>query len=393
MNNLRRWMAIPLSLRWAIVVWIALIAGVLLRVALSGSTSQSVVPIYMLAGERWWNAEPLYAPPPGTMDVFRNPPGFAALFAPLSQLPIRSVALVYRVLGVGLLLLGLRRFLAAVHPVPLPPRAAATVWIIAAFLALPAFNNGQVNTFIAVAALHGIASAIRGGWWAASGWLMFATWLKGYPIALAGLAALLAPTRLGWRMPAVLIALLAWPFATRNSEYVVEQSSEFWRVAQVDDRSQAPLERTMRGWTYLVRIATGECVGHGPVQLVAAGAGLALASLVLFAARRIGATPGLYARTLVLGLLWMVLFGPATESNTYSILAPVGWLLVGVRLPRAARLAAALGIALLVAGVLRGAFPQDPEFSMSSLQPIGAFLLLGVAVWELMFGFPREIVD
>ena len=110
-------------------------------------------------------------------------------------------------------------------------------------------------------------------------------------------------------------------------------------------------------------------------------------------AKSTGATPGLYGRTLMLGLLWMVLFGPATESNTYSILAPVGWLLVGVRLPRAARFAAVIGIALLVAGVLRGAFPQDPEFSMSSLQPIGAFLLFGVAVWELMFGPPRAIGD
>ena len=393
MNNLRRWMAIPLSIRWAVVVWIALIAGVLLRVAFSGPTVQSVLPIYMLAGERWWNAESLYAPPPGTMDVFRNPPGFAALFAPLSQLPILSVALAWRALGIGLLFLGLRRFLAAVQPVPLPPRAVATVWITAAFLALPAVNNGQVNTFIAVAALHGIASAIRGGWWAASGWLMFATWLKGYPIALAGLAALLAPLRLGWRMPVVLIGLLAWPFAIRNTEYVREQFSEFWRVAQLDDRSQAPLERTMRGWTYLVRIATGECVGHGMMQLVAAGAGLALAALVLLAARRIGATPGLYARTLMLALLWMVLFGPATESNTYSILAPVGWLLVGVRLPRAARFAAALGIGLLILGVLRGAFPQDPEFSLSSVQPIGALLLLGVAVWELIFGLPRTPGD
>ena len=67
MNNLRRWMAIPLSIRWAIVVWVALIAGVLLRVAFSSAKSQSVVPIYMLAGDRWWHAEPLYAPPPGTM--------------------------------------------------------------------------------------------------------------------------------------------------------------------------------------------------------------------------------------------------------------------------------------------------------------------------------------
>ena len=118
MNSWLRWFAIPLSTRWAICIWFTLLAGVFGRVAVDRTTAQSVVPIYILGGERWWNAVPLYGPPPGTMDVYRNPPGFAALFAPLSQLPPRPVGLAWRIAGIGLFILGLRRFLAAIHPVP-----------------------------------------------------------------------------------------------------------------------------------------------------------------------------------------------------------------------------------------------------------------------------------
>ena len=387
MTNWHRWMALPLPTRWAICVWVALLLGVFGRVAFGRTGAQSVVPIYAMAGERWWNGEPLYDPPPDPLDVYRNPPGFAAVFAPLAQLPPRFVGLLWRFMGIALFMHGLRRFLAAVGP-PLPPRAEATVWIVAAFLVLPAFNNGQVNLPLVAAALQGAAAAMRAEWWRASAWLMLAVWLKGYPIALAALIALLAPARLGWRMPLVLTALLAWPFACQDPRYVLDQHDAFWSATQADERGEAPLERTMKGWTYLVRAGRGEFVPPTVLRAAAAVSGLSLAAVVLLAARRTGATPGLYARVLCLGLLWMVLFGPATESNTYSILAPAGWLLVGPRLPSAAKAIAGLGIGLLLAILLSGAFPSHSDHTLAALQPLGALLLFGVAVWESLGASP-----
>lgn len=384
MTNWRRWMAIPLSTRWAICIWVLLLLGVFSRVAVARPSAQSVVPVYTLAGERWWNGEPLYAPPPIWMDVYRNPPGFAAIFAPLSQLPPKLVGFGWRLLGIGLFALGLRRFLSAVNPTGPSVGANATVWILAAILILPAFNNGQVNLPMTAAMLLGTAAAVRGNWWKASGWLMFAVSLKGYPIALAGLLMLLAPARLSWRMPIVLLAFLAAPYALQNYHYVWHETVEFWHITESDDRSHASMERTVKGWTYLIRVTTGDCVGRETTQVVAAIAGLCLAGVVLRAVRRNGANPELYGRIFCAGLVWMVLFGPATEGNTYSLLAPVGWLVVGSNLGHRNKLIGTVGVGLLLVVMLRGLFPMDPDTSLASLQPLGAVLLLSAVVEDLI---------
>jgi len=370
--------------RFALAIWVLVLAGVFGRVAVARIGAQSVVPIYTMAGERWWNGEPLYAAPPPGMDVYRNPPGFAALFAPLAQLPPRPVALLWRAVGIGLFVLGLRRFLAAVNPVSLSPRAAAAVWIVAALLVLPAFNNGQANLALAATALLGTAAAARGRWWRTSAWLMLAVWLKGYPIALAGLIVTLAPRRLAWRMPPVLAAMLAAPFACQSAEYVWNQTRDFLDATRADERSEAPLERTMKGWTYLARIATGGAVPPELLQWVAVGSGLLLASLVILAIRRNGPRPVLFGFVLGAGLLWMVIFGPATEMNTYSILAPLGWLAVLRGQPRGNRLLAGAGLALVLAALVRGTIPSHPEITMASFPPVGACVLLAATVRAML---------
>lgn len=384
MSNWRRWMAIPLPTRWAVCIWVILLVGVFSRVAVARTSAQSVVPIYTLAGERWWNGESLYAPPPVWMDVYRNPPGFAAIFAPLSQLPPKLVGFGWRLFGIVLFAFGLRRFLSAVNPTPLSVGATATVWILAAILILPAFNNGQVNLPMTAAMLLGTAAAVRENWWKASGWLMLAVWLKGYPIALAGLLMLLTPARLGWRMSVVLLAFLAAPYGFQDGHYAWNQTAEFWHATDCDDRSFAPIERTVKGWTYLSRVTTGDCVCRETTQLVAAITGLCLAGIVFRAVRRNGAEPELYGRVFCAGLLWMVLFGPATEGNTYSLLAPVGWLIVGSNLGRRNTIIACVGIGMLLVVMLRGIFPMHPGNTLASLQPLGAFLLFGVVVADML---------
>ena len=393
MTKWQRWFAIPLSTRWAICIWIAMLLGVFGRVAVARTTAQSVLPVYLMAGERWWNAEPLYAAPPPGMDVYRNPPGFAALFAPLAQLPPRLVAILWRALGIGLFALGLRRFLAAVNPVSRARRAEAAVWIVAAFLLLPAFNNGQVNLLLVAAALLGTAAAVRGRWWQASAWLMLAAWLKAYPVALAALILLLAPRRLVWRMPLVLTAFLAWPYVCQNPDYVHGQVVEFWKAMRADERGEAPLDRTMKGWTYLVRVASGEAVPPVVLQAAAAASGLLLAGIVGLAVLRNGHRPVLFGTVLCAALLWMVIFGPATEMNTYSILAPLGWLAVLRGQPRGNRLLAGAGLALVLAAVIRGTFPSHPDITLASLQPLGAIVLFAVAVRALLALRPDPPLD
>ena len=85
---------------------------------------------------------------------------------------------------------------------------------------------------------------------------------------------------------------------------------------------------------------------------------------------------------LALGSVWMTAFGPATEMNTYAVLAGVAAYLVvapGPR-PRWAAAAAWAGYGLLAASVLRAAFPDDWRFQVLGPQPAGALLLAAAAV-------------
>ena len=70
----RWWFAIPVSVRFAIGLWLALLIGVTVRAAVQGVNAQSVVPIYLAAGERWLRSELLYPTDTGH-DLYRNPPG------------------------------------------------------------------------------------------------------------------------------------------------------------------------------------------------------------------------------------------------------------------------------------------------------------------------------
>jgi hypothetical protein len=97
----------------------------------------------------------------------------------------------------------------------------------------------------------------------------------------------------------------------------------------------------------------------------------------------------LYAM-LGLGCFWMVLFGPATESSTYILLAPVlAWSLVECfRAPqwpdgRALTLA---GAVLLLACCMAVWFPFGRSVHALGLQPLGGLLLLAGFLVRLLAG-------
>src|SRR5205085_7840564 len=125
-------------------------------------------------------------------------------------------------------------------------------WVgLAAVLALPAANNGQVNLLMIGAALNGAAAAAREKWWEAAAWFGLAGWLKLYPFAFGLLAAVAAP-RLAWRLAAVAAVGFALPFATQEPGYVLSQWREYVGYLGADDRTYAYiLRRVPFDWTLL----------------------------------------------------------------------------------------------------------------------------------------------
>jgi hypothetical protein len=404
----RWWFAIPLSLRVAVGVWIALLVGVFVRVLIQPPDAQSVVPIYLLAGEQWRTGGTLYHK--SGLDLYRNPPGVAALFAPLSLLPPKPAAILWRLACWAAYLAGVRSLVRDLLP-PLVAWRRAVVWTAAAVLALPAVNNGQINLMIVAAGLLGAGAAARQRWWAAAGWLAFAGWFKVYPLAVGLLAVLVAPRQLGWRLAVTTAAVCAAPFLLQDPAYVWDRHLEFADEMRRDDRTTSySLTRAPRDWTITPRLWFDVVVPRTVQQSVALIAAAGLAVVVWAAGRRtlldtspregevkspLGTavprlSPSPFLPPLLLGLLWIVLFGPATEMNTYAVLAPVaGAVAVGSR----SRWVSACGWAacgVLLAAVVRGSFPSDAPYKLMEIQPLAAMLLLAGALGWTWQQSPRS---
>ena len=374
----KAWMALPLSLRWAVIVWFALIAGVTGRVVTSKPTSQTVIPIYLVAGERWLHAENLYAPIP-EFDVYRNPPLIAAGFAPLTYLPAKVAGVVVRLVSVSLFLWGLIRVRRSLLT-ELSPSQTGWLFLLASVLVIPSFNNGQVNLLIAAVALHGVAAAGQEKWWQAAVWLSFAGWVKLYPFAIGLLVTLALPWRFGARFLLCAVAGFALPFVLNDFGYVWDQYGDYVRYLGDDDRTYAALSRVPRDWTALPRSVFDSVPTPTVTKVVSLTVAALFAALVYFRSHAKRVDSLLLA--LCLASIWMTAFGPATEMNTYSLLAAVAPIIVVTCSPRP-RWRTALawsGYGLLAVTVMRGMFPDDWKFNVLGPQALGTLLLLAVAV-------------
>lgn len=363
----RRQLGPNLPLWVAFWVWVAMIAGVTGRVLLAPPQSNSVVPIYQAAGQRWLAGEPLYSDIPG-LDIYRNPPGFAALFAPLSLFEAKTAAILWRLGCLALYALGVHRLVREVLP-PLNNWRRCGVWVAAAVFMIPAFNNGQTNLILTATAVMGVNATANGRWWVAAIWLAVCGYLKLYSFAIGLLACVQFPKALSWRLGVTTAVVFALPFACQHPGYVLDRHTEFVEATRADDRSAASHSRAPRDWTIIPYDLTGNPVPRlvsMAVSLIAAGG----CAWVVWSQRQ--TLPGAVVTPLSLGLIWTTLFGPSTEVNTYSVLAPViGVFAFGLpNLDRWSKWLTWVGTAGLLAVEIR-AGSSGTEFDLSWGQPLG----------------------
>ncbi len=365
--------AAPLSLRLAAALWLLLVVAVGLRVAISPPGSQTVVPIYLHAGAQWDKSADLYRGIPGS-DFYRYPPVVAVGFALVAGLPPKPVGVAWRLACAGLFLWGLRR--ARRECLPEWGDSRAGWWAVLAVVpAVPSLNNGQFNLVIAAAGLHALAACRRRRGAEAGLWGALAALVKLYPLSLGLLFGLRSGRRYWLALAAVIALGLALPYALKPASYVNGQYGDYLHLIRADDRSEAPPKRATRDWTVLVRAWCGATVPP-PLQLGAGVVvGAAMAGCVLAARDRRAAL----LRGWALGGIWMTAFGPATEMNTYSILAATAPYLALSAAGRVARALAWAGYALLASAVLRGALPNDWEWHYLGVQALGALLLVPAA--------------
>jgi len=373
------------------VLWVATIAALCVRVVLH-PTTHTVFPVFAAAGRSWIASEDLYAhvavPVTGP---FRYSPLIAAMFAPFSLLPTAAAEVLWRLLQAAIYLGALKRWLAR----GIAPRLSSLDHSMVLLLALPLsfvnLRNGQTNLIVIAMLLAAVTAVIENRWRTTAACVGIAAAFKIYPLVLGLLFAALYPAGFILPMAGAMLAILAMPFVLQRPGYVMHQYIAWPRYLRADDRSAAALINSYRDFGFLFRRAGHPIPPDIYLALQLAAAGLVAGCCI--AARRGGlARRDLMRITLALACCWMLLFGPATESSTYILLAPS----IALELVLAARwhtsraVLAAMSVSygLLMLDLI-GAMTIEPSpFVTAGLQPLAALIFMCTIAAELTLSWP-----
>ena len=302
------------ALRAAVGAWLlfALIVGIIVAVQ---PDKRTVTIPYQEASAKWWAGnESLYDMSQGG---YLYLPQAAILYTPY-QLATKHVGEpLWRLTGLALLAIGLWRVAGLMNPAERERLFfAATLLVIPS--ALSSARNGQVNLPLAGLMLLSVADIARARWNFVTLWLLLAIMLKPISLAPALLAAAcFAPFRL--RLPVGFALALAAAYLHPNSAYVTGEYHHFW-------------EKFVLAGQPLVKDNFSDFFGmlwhwglHPPPIIISAVRGLAALftlGLSLHVMRRFRGDRALQAfGVLLLGALYLMLFNPRTEENSYVMLA------------------------------------------------------------------------
>ena len=320
----------PSPLRWALRLWLAVAVAVAVRTLLFPD-HHTIFPVLAGGTAHWWADQPLYADYK-PLDYFRYPPVFAVAFTPLYVLGPRVGGVLWSGLGIGVFVLGLRRFLRDVVPDQRTPAREAVFLALGALGALRGLWNAQSNALAVGLLLLGASALLRRSWWPAAAALAASVLVKLTPLPLVLLLCVLQPRRLPARVALFLALGLLAPFLTRPPMVVLDHYREWFdQMAQLSGERWPGFRDAWTVWLVLRQWGSGmggmpalrepihSAVYRG-VQLLTAAA---VMGWCLWQRRRTDDSRRLTTTVLAMGTAWVMLFGPATEYATYVFLAPM----------------------------------------------------------------------
>jgi hypothetical protein len=359
----------------ACAVWGAVLLILTVRAGIAPRI-HSVYPIYERAGHAWLAGADLFEP---AGEPFRYSPLAAALFAPISVLPTAVGGLLWRGVNVVAYLAALGWCSAVIWPTRLTGARRGTWFLLVLPLSLGSLSNGQSNVLVLALMLIAVSGVRQSRWNLASACLALACLFKAYPLALGLLLVAYHPRRLALRFGVALAAGLALPFLLQGPGYVLDQYRGWIGHLGANDRHLLLPHLWYRDLRLLGTV-TGVDISYQHYQVIQLLAGGGMALFCLSGIR--GAWSPRWSLSLVLGLscCWMTVLGPATESATYILLAPVAaWLLVerraAARFP-GLRAVAGVAYALILASPIVDGLGGNRVLSLRGLQPLGALLIL-----------------
>jgi len=301
-----------------IAIWVIATIAVCGRVALTKSSRQDLFPVYQNAGQAWLNGQDLYR---NSKFDYRYSPLFAAAMAPMARLPEKLASISWRLLSVSCFLAALSWTCRVGIPDKFASEKSSLIFLLILPLSLGNLNNGQANLFVLAALLAGMAAVMRGWWMAAAIVLTIAGMIKIYPFAIALLLVAMFPRPLLWRFALCLLVAVALPFALQKIDYVSRQYHDWLIYLRTEDRTSRSLSEWYSDLRLLFRVwfVPLSTTTYVVIQLAA---GTAIGVVAVVGKIRHWSIQRLIAWIFSLSCCWMTLFGPATESATYVLIAP-----------------------------------------------------------------------
>ena len=282
----------------------------------------SVFPTYRDAGAAWIHQGQIYAAP----GIFLYSPLVAAFFSPFALISENVAEVLWR------LLLGFALPLAlwfnARTLFDFSKKEFAWLFLLIVPLTLSSLNNGQANIIIIVLFLAAAAAASQSRWFMCAFCAAFAVYWKIYPIAFALLLAVVFPKKLIFRILLVLIGLFVVSLFLQRPSYTLQQYSD-WLVNLASDRRRA--HEYYGRWRdfYLLLRLLGIPISTMWWTIAEVTAGSVAAAICFLGTIRHWPRATLLLGAMSLAIVWMLLFGPATEAATYVLIAvPSAYLLI-----------------------------------------------------------------
>ena len=297
-------------------IWIALGAWIVALVVISVMVAinpydRTVTGLYHDASHNWFQQKPLYAGP-GGMNYF---PQFAPSFILFHWLPVPIGDIAWRWLSGFVLVFGIWRLAKTQFG---SNSGAVLPWILLLTLplSLSALRYGQANALFSGLLVNVVASIAQRRWTGATLWMILAVIVKPLGLVILLLAPFVyAPLR--WKALEAALILILSPFLIADIDYVMSQY--FASFANLQSCSVV-IEHRFADFHGIIRTLGGELPAQWALGIRAVAAIVALGLWVVVGRRFDEPMRAIWL--LALTTIYLMLFNPMTESNSYVILAP-----------------------------------------------------------------------
>lgn len=333
-SSWRFFFSLPLAQRIALTLWITLFIALTVKTILK-PTSHSVFPVYFQAGISWWQQVDIYQVNQG-LDHYRYSPTAAIFFSAFTFMGITLGAILWNFCSIVIFILGCNRFRKTMlFNEATINKECGGFFIICLFAALSGVWNSQCNAFIVGLILLGATDLIEAKNNRAALFLALAFMIKSTILPILALLVLIKPFPL---LPKLLLAiafLLLFPFLTSPTSFVIaEYQSWYFHLQETKGLRWPGFRDAWYGWlVFQEQLHPGNfndqlwsIPTNTIYKILQLSTGLATAVLIIIWKTTVTDKVELTFRTITVGMVWILLFGPASEFPTFAFIAPfLGW--------------------------------------------------------------------